>query len=139
MERASGRALGAQVVGPGASAVELKARLDKGEKPFLLDVRGPDEFEAMRLGIGETLLPLGALRRRLGELPAGKDAPVVCFCKISLRGYEAASILRANGWRNVGVLEGGIAAWPYGREKQGGPGAGDALDVCEERKAQRNG
>ncbi len=27
------------------------------EKPFILDVRGQDEYELMRLGIGETLIP----------------------------------------------------------------------------------
>lgn len=71
----------------------------------------------MRLGIGETLIPLGALRKRLHELPADKDAEIVCFCKISLRGYEAALVLEANGWRNVRVMEGGILAWPFARER----------------------
>jgi len=83
----------------------------------LLDSRGPDEFEAMRLGIGETLIPLGALRDRLHELPKDKEKLIVCYCKISLRGYEAALILNAKGWTNVKVMEGGIMAWPYRREK----------------------
>ncbi|MCK5862543.1 MAG: FAD-dependent oxidoreductase [Candidatus Hydrogenedentes bacterium] len=99
----------------GISCIELKKKLDDGEDLFLLDARGPDEFEEMRMGIGETLIPLGALRKRLSEIP--KDKEVVCFCKISLRGYEAAGLLEANGWKNVKVLEGGIAAWPFGREK----------------------
>ena len=37
--------------------------------------------------------------------------------KLSLRGYEAAIVLTANGWTNVKVMEGGIAAWPFPREK----------------------
>jgi len=37
--------------------------------------------------------------------------------KISLRGYEAATILEANGYTNVKVMEGGVMAWPYPREK----------------------
>ena len=69
----------------------------------------------MRLGIGETLIPLGALRKRLHEIPQDKE--IVCYCKISLRGYEGARILMQNGWTNVKVLEGGIMAWPYPREK----------------------
>jgi rhodanese-related sulfurtransferase len=44
-------------------------------------------------------------------------AEIVTFCKISLRGYEAALILEANGWRNVRVMEGGIMAWPFPRER----------------------
>jgi len=101
----------------GVSAGEVKKKIDSGAPVFLLDVRGPDEYEAMRLGIGETLIPLGALRKRLAEIPADKNNEIVCFCKISLRGYEAALILEANGWKNVRVMEGGIAAWPYPREK----------------------
>lgn len=101
--------------GIGASA--LKEQLNNGDAPFILDVRTPDEFEAMRLGIGETLIPIGDLRHRLNDLPADKDHEIVCYCKISLRGYEAARVLENAGWNNVKVLEGGVMAWPYGREK----------------------
>ncbi|HQJ09610.1 MAG TPA: rhodanese-like domain-containing protein, partial [Deltaproteobacteria bacterium] len=101
----------------GITPREVKAKLDSGEKPFILDVRGPDEYEQVRLGIGETLIPIGALRKRLGELPQDKDQEIICYCKISLRGYEAALILEANGWKKVTVMEGGISAWPYPREK----------------------
>ncbi len=101
----------------GISSREVKKMVDSGENTFLLDVRGPDEFEEMRLGIGEHLIPLGALRKRLNELPADKNAEIICFCKISLRGYEAARALNGHGWKNVKVMEGGVMAWPYTREK----------------------
>jgi len=101
----------------GISSVEVKAKVDAGEDMFLLDARGPDEYEQMRLGIGEVLIPLGALRERLNDLPEDKDKEIICFCKISLRGYEAASLIEANGWTNVKVLEGGVMAWPFAREK----------------------
>ena len=71
----------------------------------------------MRLGIGEILIPLGSLRKRLNELPEDKEKEIIIYCKISLRGYEAAIMLEAHGWRNVKVMEGGIVAWPYPREK----------------------
>ena len=101
----------------GISCQEVKQKLLNNEKPFLIDVRGPEEFEEMRLGIGETLIPLGALRKRLKELPEDKNKEIICYCKISLRGYEAALALEGNGWKNVKVMEGGIMAWPYPREK----------------------
>lgn len=101
----------------GISSVQLHEKLERHEPMFILDARGPDEYEQMRLGIGETLIPLGMLRKRLDELPADKETEIVCFCKISLRGYEASLVLEANGWTNVKVLEGGIMAWPYKREK----------------------
>jgi NADPH-dependent 2,4-dienoyl-CoA reductase/sulfur reductase-like enzyme/rhodanese-related sulfurtransferase len=101
----------------GLSVSEVKQRVDRGADCFLLDTRSPAEFEQMRLGVGETLIPLGALRDRLGELPQDKDREVILYCKISLRGYEGAAILNAHGWRNVKVMEGGLMAWPYPREK----------------------
>ncbi|UJX40153.1 FAD-dependent oxidoreductase [Desulfovibrio sp. JY] len=101
----------------GETSVAVKARLDAGEKPFLLDVRGQNEFEQMRLGLGEKLVPLGQLRKRLGELPADKHAPIVTYCKVSMRGYEAQRVLAANGYDNVTVMEGGLVAWPFKLEK----------------------
>ena len=99
------------------TSMEVRNIPKNGNDTLLLDVRGPDEYEEMRLGIGETLIPLGALRKRLHELPEDKDKEIITFCKISLRGYEAALVLKANGWNNVKVMEGGIMAWPYAREK----------------------
>jgi NADPH-dependent 2,4-dienoyl-CoA reductase/sulfur reductase-like enzyme/rhodanese-related sulfurtransferase len=101
----------------GISAKELKDKLNNKEPMVLLDVRNPDEYEEMRLGIGEKLIPLGQLRKRLNELPEDKNTEIITWCKISLRGYEAARVLQAYGYRNVKVLEGGIVAWPYQREK----------------------
>ena len=46
-----------------------------------------------------------------------EDAEIICCCKISLRGYEAARLLEARGWKNAKVMEGGIVAWPFYREK----------------------
>jgi len=101
----------------GIGVREVWEKLQAGEKPFFLDGRNPNEFEEMHLGIGETLIPMGALRSRLADLPADKNAEIICFCKISLRGYEAECILRAHGYTNVKVMEGGIMAWPYPRKK----------------------
>jgi rhodanese-related sulfurtransferase len=101
----------------GISAMEVKERVGRGEKLCVLDVRGPDEYEATRLGIGEKLIPLGALRGRLAELPRESCREIICYCKISLRGYEAARFLEAQGYPDVKVMEGGILAWPYPREK----------------------
>ncbi len=98
----------------GISALKVWEKLQHGERPFLLDGRSPDEFKEMRLDIGEKLIPLGMLRTRLNELPEDRNQEIICFCKISLRGYEASVILRAHGYKNVKVMEGGIMAWPYG-------------------------
>ena len=101
----------------GISSLEVKAKLNGGESPFIVDVRGPDEYKEMRLGIGEVLIPSDTLRYRFGELPGDKNREIICYCFTSLRAYEAAVVIRAEGWQNVKVLEGGIMAWPYDREK----------------------
>jgi rhodanese-related sulfurtransferase len=67
---------------------------------------------------GSAAGPKAAARaRRLDELPRDKGQEIICYCKISLRGYEAARVLEGRGWTNVKVLEGGIVAWPFPREK----------------------
>lgn len=101
----------------GISSTEVKQKLDNKEEMCLLDVRGPDEFEEMRFGFGELKIPLGALRANTDKLPQDKDAEIIAYCKISLRGYEAAIYLESIGYTNVKVLEGGIVSWPYDREK----------------------
>ena len=94
----------------GLSAANVyKMQQDKEDFVFL-DVRSPKEYEQIHLP-GATLIPLGALRGRLDEIPKNKQ--VVTFCKISLRGYEAALILKAAGFDNVYVMDGGVAVWPF--------------------------
>lgn len=99
------------------TAEEVHTRIQDGSPPYFIDGRGPDEHEVLRLGVGEKYIPLGMLRNVLAELPEDKTSEIVCFCKISLRGYEIALILEANGYTNVKVMEGGIMAWPYARER----------------------
>lgn len=101
----------------GISAREVKELIDQKTDFLLLDLRGYDEYEQMRLGMGETLIPLGQLRTRLNEMPDDKNKLIVTYCKISLRGYEGALVLKANGFTNVKVLEGGLEAWYFEREK----------------------
>jgi NADPH-dependent 2,4-dienoyl-CoA reductase/sulfur reductase-like enzyme/rhodanese-related sulfurtransferase len=101
----------------GISINEVKQRIDSRADSFFLDMRSPLEFDEMRLGIGETLIPLAALRDCLDELPEDKDREIILYCKTSLRGYEGAAILRQHGWKNVKIMEGGLVAWPYARAK----------------------
>ena len=97
----------------GITPTELKEKLERKDPMFLMDLRNPGEFEVMKIGIGEKLIPQGEFRDRLDELPKDKNVEIIAWCKISLRGYEAARVLMANGYKNVKVLEGGINAWPF--------------------------
>jgi len=102
-------------VAVGLSPEDVKAGLDDGSM-VLLDVRGPAEVAEVRIP-GALHIPLGKLRSRCDELP--RDKRVVAYCKISLRGYEAALIAKAAGLEDAAYLDGGVVMWPY--EKESGP------------------
>jgi NADPH-dependent 2,4-dienoyl-CoA reductase/sulfur reductase-like enzyme/rhodanese-related sulfurtransferase len=94
----------------GVSAQQVHDMQQRKEDFVFLDVRSPQEYARVHLP-GTTLIPLGALRGRLHELPQDKE--IITFCKISLRGYEAALILKAAGFPQVRVMDGGVVVWPF--------------------------
>ena len=103
----------------GISAVEAQEKLALPKTVFL-DVRSPEECKAARIAScrNVTYIPLEQLRSRLAEL--GKADEIVAFCKISLNGYDAECILEGEGFENVKVIEGGVAAWPFACEADDG-------------------
>jgi len=90
------------------SAEELKARLDGGEKVFILDVRNPPEYQICRIS-GSKLLPLPELPQRLGELDRSRE--MVVHCKSGMRSQKAIALLRQQGFTKLRNLTGGILAW----------------------------
>jgi NADPH-dependent 2,4-dienoyl-CoA reductase/sulfur reductase-like enzyme/rhodanese-related sulfurtransferase len=91
---------------------EVKRKIERGEDFIWLDVRSPAEHREKRIEDPRIrLIPLGMLRQRLHELP--RDGEIITFCKISLRGYEAQTILNGAGYKDVTFMDGGIDAWPY--------------------------
>ena len=89
------------------SVAQLKDRLEKGETPFLLDVREPFEHEIANLG--GLLIPLGDLPARLGELD--KEGEIIVYCHTGRRSWRATEFLQRQGFRSVKNLAGGIDAW----------------------------
>ena len=88
--------------------VEVKKKQDKGDKFLLLDVREPHEYQIARIP-GSTLIPLGQLPARLGELD--KNAEIVAHCKMGGRSQQAVDLMKQHGFANVRNMTGGIAAW----------------------------
>jgi rhodanese-related sulfurtransferase len=94
-------------IGPG----ELRDRLDRGEHPLVLDVRGPDEFEGPLGHIeGARNLPLAELSRHIPEIRR-ETGPIVVVCLTDKRSSQAAAALAEAGIRDVAVLRGGMRAW----------------------------
>lgn len=87
---------------------ELKARLDKGEKLVLLDVREQWEYDLAKLN-GSTLIPLGTLPQSLAKL--SRDAEIIAICHHGMRSADATNFLLQQGFPNVKNLVGGIDAW----------------------------
>ena len=77
-------------------------------KVILVDVRTADEYALGTIG-GAVNIPLDDLRERMGEIPM--DVPVWLFCGVGLRGYLASNILKANGYRDVRNLIGGLKTY----------------------------
>ena len=97
--------------GDDETATGLAARVREGRPVWILDVREPREFEICRIP-GSTLIPLGDLPKRLGEIPQGAGAPeVVVHCKSGVRSAKAVALLRERGFTRVRNLKGGILAW----------------------------
>jgi adenylyltransferase/sulfurtransferase len=89
-------------------AIQLKEKIDRGDKFTLIDVREPHEFQIGRIP-GSTLIPLGQLPNRLSELDP--DAEIVAHCRSGARSQKAVDLLKQHGFKNVRNMTGGILAW----------------------------
>jgi molybdopterin/thiamine biosynthesis adenylyltransferase/rhodanese-related sulfurtransferase len=94
---------------PQITVQELKAKQDAGDNFFLLDVREPHEVPIASLGA--TLIPVGSLEQRLGEIPVGKQDEIIVHCRTGARSQKAAVILKNAGFTHVENLAGGIIDW----------------------------
>ncbi len=92
------------------SASELATWLaDPGrEKPVLLDVREPWEYERARIS-GAQLVPMREVPARLEEIDPARE--VVAICHHGGRSAQVALFLERNGYNKVHNLVGGVDAW----------------------------
>ncbi|RDC63754.1 rhodanese-like domain-containing protein [Adhaeribacter pallidiroseus] len=88
---------------------ELKERLANGEKPFIVDVREPHEYD--EFNIGALNIPLGSLPQRLDELESHKNEEIILHCRSGARSGNAKAYLLQQGYPNVRNLLGGMLAW----------------------------
>lgn len=89
------------------SPSEAQKKLSQKQKPFLLDVRQPEEYRSGHIP-GAKLIPLGELCSRMNELPKGREILVVCHS-----GNRSLSATRqlANAGYNAVNVRGGLNAW----------------------------
>ena len=92
------------------TAGELKAMIDAGADPYIVDVREPAEFEIVRIP-GSVLIPKGEIvsGAALSALPS--DRRIVLHCKSGVRSAEALAVLKQAGYRDAVHVQGGVLAW----------------------------
>ncbi|MGC3989153.1 MAG: molybdopterin-synthase adenylyltransferase MoeB [Chthoniobacteraceae bacterium] len=93
---------------PTITAPELKAKLDRGDKFQLIDVREQYEWDICHIP-GAKLIPLGQLPSRMSELDSAEE--IVLQCKSGARSARALHLLQEAGFAKLSNLEGGILGW----------------------------
>lgn len=89
-------------------STQLWQRLQAGEKPFLLDVREPYEFEICHIE-GSVNMPMGQVFVSFNEL--NPDVDTIVICHHGIRSAQIANFLLGHGFKSVTNLQGGIANW----------------------------
>jgi rhodanese-related sulfurtransferase len=88
------------------SVADAAAKRNAGA--FILDVRQPDEWNAVHIP-GATLIPLDQLEARVNEVP--KDKEVVVVCRSGNRSKQGRDILKSAGFSQVTSMTGGMNQW----------------------------
>ncbi len=87
----------------------LKAELDSGRVPLVLDVRSSEEFASGHVP-GARNISVDQLERRLGELDPFKGGKVYVICEVGGRSSRATDTLLKKGIEAINV-KGGTKAW----------------------------
>jgi adenylyltransferase/sulfurtransferase len=82
--------------------------MDRGEALVVIDVREPYEYAIARIP-GTTLIPLGQIAERAGELD--RDREIILHCRSGKRSADALNQLKAKGFTRLKNVVGGITAW----------------------------
>jgi rhodanese-related sulfurtransferase len=101
---------------PEISVQELAAKMKRGDKFTLLDVRELWEVNLAQIADERVLvLPMSILARERKEAfpDALRDlaAEIIVMCHHGVRSANVTGWMRENGWQNVHSLAGGIAAY----------------------------
>jgi rhodanese-related sulfurtransferase len=92
------------------TVTDLKARMDAGSTPVLVDVREYYEADIADLPeVGQLRIPMAELTERVEEID--RDAELVLYCRSGARSDRAVRFLLRQGYPQVYNLKGGMLAW----------------------------
>jgi rhodanese-related sulfurtransferase len=88
----------------------LSEAIAAGAAPAILDVRSRDEYAAGHVR-GAVNIPFNEVGRRVRELDAWRERPLIVYCGHGPRAWMAGVALRRNGFLRIAYLRGHMAAW----------------------------
>ena len=92
------------------TVADVKAKLDRGEKFTLIDVREESEWAKDHLP-GAIHLGKGVIERDVEQRVPDRSAELVLYCGGGFRSALAADNLQKMGYTNVISMDGGIRDW----------------------------
>jgi len=95
---------------PEIDAQALQTAMGSSQPPRILDVRTAVEWRKSRIA-GALNIPVTELGSRVGEIPFGRDEPIVAICLSAHRSIPAVRLLQQEGYKDVRQLRGGMLAW----------------------------
>ncbi len=93
--------------GPTLSTLQA-TQLINSRNPQVVDIRNAEDFAKGSLPNARNI-PAAKVAERVGELK--KDKPVLLVCATGTSAGRTAALLRSQGYGDVYVLGGGLAAW----------------------------
>ncbi len=93
--------------GNSMTVTDVKAQIDEGNKPYIIDVRQSAEFKSGHIP-GAQLVPLDKLSQHMSKLP--KDREILCVCRSGARSGSAARQLTNAGYTAIN-MRGGMMSW----------------------------
>ncbi len=89
------------------NATQLAAQL-RNEKPLLLDVREPWEYEICHID-GSISIPMGHIPQQLAQLQGATE--IVVICHHGIRSQNVIRFLQQQAVDGLVNLDGGVDAW----------------------------
>ena len=88
----------------------VKQKLDAGDEFLFLDCRNQNEYDHVKID-GTTLIPMGQIVERIGELDGWQEKDIIIHCHHGGRSLQVTQWLRRQGFGRVQNMTGGIDAW----------------------------
>ena len=92
------------------SITDVKKMIDAKENVILLDVRDKQEFDEGRIP-GAINISRGMLEFKVAMILPDKNAKIIVYCSLDLRGPLATKAINDLGYKNAINMAGGLKAW----------------------------